>query len=777
MSDNAIAVSELFSTVKTQAAAKYVKDRLATLKKQGFSADESSDEFNSECALLHRVSQFDMSVYPDYSIPTHLLMYPPEHVRWDHIYDVVQVIESLRHVKGSLAGEHIKLDPFQVLIVLCMLGPEDPETGYRLVKEAVLTMSRKNAKDLALDTPIPTPSGWATMGDIQVGDYVLGSDGLPVRVTAVSEIFHGNACYDVHFSDGTVITAGEGHLWTTSHRETPTGAVERVWAACGDYQAVCTTRQLYDSLTVPRRDGSVENNHHIVMPYRRETVEITNCIPVQSVPTKCIAVDAPDSLFLAGRGGIPTHNTTLIAGIVTALMVLPKASYGMEGQELYVGASDRKQAGITFGIVNKFILQDRDLGIAGLFKIIPSSKHMTHKVTLTEFEVLSSDAYRSHGLNPAMVIFDEAGNVPAAAASEFIDVLTSGYGAQAEPLTAYMSTQAPSDVHIFSQIVDRCKRINAGEEAGPEVAGFIFETPEQLGKEKLDPHDERYWYLANPGIGTIVGWEDMRKASRDAKALPSKEAKFRNLRLNQRANPYSPFITKSAWMKCGGPLDYDLLYGQKAYLALDLSSVLDLTCLTLTFEPDENGLIAVLPFFFMPSEGLKERQDNDKVPYLMWADQGFLDTSSHKTIDQDIVAGQVEVCLENFDVQGFGCDRWRMKDTQKAMRERGLGSYADNEEFMFSIGQGFKDANMCVEALERAVAEEKLRHGDHPVLTWCVSNTVTVSDPANNRKFDKAKSYGRIDGTVTLAMSLRVRELLGQEDTGPSLFEEEQCLM
>lgn len=610
-----VPISELFQTTKTQAAAKYVKDRLAELEEVGLSTDESSEDFNTEYALLSRVDQFDMARYPDYSIPTHLLMHPPEHIRWDHIYDVVQVIESLRHVKGALAGQHITLDPFQVLIILCILGPEDPETGYRLVKEAVLTMSRKNAK------------------------------------------------------------------------------------------------------------------------------------------------------------------TTLIAGIVTALMVLPKESYGMAGQELYVGASDRKQAGITFGIVNKFILQDRDLGIAGLFKIIPSSKHMTHKVTLTEFEVLSSDAYRSHGLNPAMVIFDEAGNVPAAAASDFIDVLTSGYGAQAEPLTAYMSTQAPSDVHIFSQIVDRCKRINAGEEAGPEVAGFIFETPEQLGKTKLDPHDERYWYLANPGIGTIVGWEDMRKASRDAKALPSKEAKFRNLRLNQRANPYSPFITKSAWIKCGGPLVYESLYGRKAYMALDLSSVLDLTSLTLTFEPDEYGLVPVLPFFFMPSEGLKERQDNDKVPYLMWAEQGFIDISSHKTIDQDIVSGQVEVCLENFDVQGFGCDRWRMKDTQKAMRERGLGSYADNEEFMFSIGQGFKDANACVEALERAVAEEKLRHGDHPVMTWCVSNTVTVADPANNRKFDKAKSYGRIDGTVTLAMSLRVRELLGQEDTGPSSFEEEGCLM
>lgn len=610
-------MSELFPTTLSLAAQSYLQDRVAALRRAKKSTDPGKKSFSAEYALLTRALKFPFGKYPDYTCPWHLLQWPSEHMRWGHVYDVVDIIESLKHVKGALKGKYIILDPFQILILLCVFGPEHPSTRLRVVKEGLLTMGRKNAK------------------------------------------------------------------------------------------------------------------------------------------------------------------TTLIAGMSTAMMVLDKDHYGLDGGELYVGASDRPQASITFGIVNNFILQDRDLGVSTLFNITPSNKTMTHRTTLTEFRVLSSDAYRSHGLNPSLVIFDEMGNVPNPAATDFIDVLTSGFGAQREPLTLEMSTQAPADSHVFSQLVDRCKRINAGEEECSEVAGFVFETPEQLGKEKLDIHDEQYWHLANPLVlSSPELLEDMRRASREARSLPSKEARFRNLRLNQRANPYNPLITKTAWGKCSGYVDVESLYGQRCYLALDLSGVKDLTALVATFDPDEDGRIPVLPFFFMPSDGLEERQNEDKVPYVSWAEQGFIDISSHKTIDHDIIAAQIESLLGNFDVAGMGCDRWRIEDTKTALRERGLGSFADNEKFMFAIGQGYKDANACVEALERTVTEEKLNHGDHPVLTWCISNTVTTSDPAGNRKFDKAKSYGRIDGTVALAMSLRVKELLNMTpDAGPSAYENEGCLM
>jgi hypothetical protein len=73
-----------------------------------------------------------------------------------------------------------------------------------------------SGKALALDTPIPTPRGWTTMGEIQVGDEVFDENGHPNAVTAATPVMHGRPCYEVEFSDGTVIVADAEHLWRTS---------------------------------------------------------------------------------------------------------------------------------------------------------------------------------------------------------------------------------------------------------------------------------------------------------------------------------------------------------------------------------------------------------------------------------------------------------------------------------------------------------------------------------------------------------------------------------
>ncbi len=73
-------------------------------------------------------------------------------------------------------------------------------------------------KALALDTPLPTPDGWTTMGQVQIGDRLMGADGMPAAVTATSEVMHARPCYEVKFSDGAVIVADGEHRWVTHTR-------------------------------------------------------------------------------------------------------------------------------------------------------------------------------------------------------------------------------------------------------------------------------------------------------------------------------------------------------------------------------------------------------------------------------------------------------------------------------------------------------------------------------------------------------------------------------
>ena len=109
---------------------------------------------------------------------------------------------------------------------------------------------RLEGKALAVDTPIPTPSGWTTMGALQVGDEVYGPDGKPRPVVAVTEVMLGRPCYDVVFSDGEILTADASHQWRTTTK----AARKRGATASG----VVTTEEMARSLRV--RD---EVNHHI----------------------------------------------------------------------------------------------------------------------------------------------------------------------------------------------------------------------------------------------------------------------------------------------------------------------------------------------------------------------------------------------------------------------------------------------------------------------------------------------------------------------------------
>nr|WP_128617055.1 replicative DNA helicase [Mycobacterium lepraemurium] len=122
-------------------------------------------------------------------------------------------------------------------------------------------------KALALDTPLPTPTGWTTMGDVAVGDELLGDDGRPTRVVAATDVMLGRPCYGVEFSDGTVIIADAAHQWLTETRASRKSAQA---AALGynrynnqrTFAAVRTTAEIAETLRCPTQDRRL--NHSVV---------------------------------------------------------------------------------------------------------------------------------------------------------------------------------------------------------------------------------------------------------------------------------------------------------------------------------------------------------------------------------------------------------------------------------------------------------------------------------------------------------------------------------
>jgi replicative DNA helicase len=102
-------------------------------------------------------------------------------------------------------------------------------------------------KALALDTPLPTPDGWTTMGRVGVGDHLIGADGRPVRVVAATEVMHEHGCYEVCFSDGSSIVADAQHEWATSTRASRRAASERTRRFYWSAQSIKRVQDLADA--------------------------------------------------------------------------------------------------------------------------------------------------------------------------------------------------------------------------------------------------------------------------------------------------------------------------------------------------------------------------------------------------------------------------------------------------------------------------------------------------------------------------------------------------
>lgn len=145
-----------------------------------------------------------------------VFMLPDSHYDKEKADRAVAFIENLCHTKGKWAGKPFLLLPWQEQIVRDLFGIVK-EDGKRQFLTAYIEIPKKNGKQLALDTPIPTPDGWKTMGTLAVGDCVFDERGKPCYVVAKSLVDDTEQAYELVFRDGGRIVAGERHLWDVEY--------------------------------------------------------------------------------------------------------------------------------------------------------------------------------------------------------------------------------------------------------------------------------------------------------------------------------------------------------------------------------------------------------------------------------------------------------------------------------------------------------------------------------------------------------------------------------
>ncbi len=209
---------------------------------------------------------------------------------------------------------------------------DDLTNGLHAGQMIIVAARPAMGKALALDTPLPTPTGWTTMGAVAVGDLLLDATGRPTRVVAATEVMIGRPCFELTFSDGASIVADEQHQWRTStlleggrHRRDGANPVSgrhrRFVSVVARHRAAVESEETgARTRTTAQLAASLEQVHTIALP-DGGAVKIEGVRRVPGVPVRCVQVDNDEHLYLAGPTSIPTHNSTLALDLCRAASI------------------------------------------------------------------------------------------------------------------------------------------------------------------------------------------------------------------------------------------------------------------------------------------------------------------------------------------------------------------------------------------------------------------------------------------------------------------------
>jgi phage terminase large subunit-like protein len=480
--------------------------------------------------------------------------------------------------------------------------------------------------------------------------------------------------------------------------------------------------------SLPCTSGFLAGTKFQVRPWQRDFIEAvyrTDADGKRLVRT---------ALLSMARGN---GKTGLAACLALAHLCGPEA---VTRGEVYSAANDRWQAGRIFSEMVAMV--ENTPWLAARVAIRRGVKELEDiGGTKSFYAALSRESGTKHGLSPTCVIYDEYGQT---GTPDLYDALQTAMGKQPDPLMLVISTQAPTDQSPLSTLIDHGLRCQNGEIQDSSFHLVLYAAP-----MTADIYSPDTWLMANPALSDFRSYDDIVRLAHQARHMPASENAFRNLVLNQRIAATSQFITASAWAACGSRSSPGNSASRPCFAGLDLAASRDLTALVLVFGDDKTGY-DVLPFFWLPGDDLLERGEADRVPYDLWRRQGRLLTVPGKTMDPEFVARKLAELHAQYDIKMLGYDRWRVEDLKRELGKVGT------DIPLLPHGQGYKDFSHAVNELERCVVAGKLRHGGHPILQWCVLNARTTQDAAGNRKLDKSKSTGRIDGAVALAMALSV---------------------
>jgi phage terminase large subunit-like protein len=340
------------------------------------------------------------------------------------------------------------------------------------------------------------------------------------------------------------------------------------------------------------------------------------------------------------------------------------------------------------------------------------------------------------GLTPSLWIADEAAEYR----GRFLSKLTSSMAKRREALGVIISTPADTPDNIYGEKISHAEAVLRGEVLDDSTVAMLYGID-----ETDDTDDEEAWPKANPNM---QHGQPARKSLREqylqSKTTPMGRAEFARYHCCRMAAVSEGWLDMQFWPG-GQDIDWAQLRGREAYCGIDLSKSQDLSALVVAV-PLDDGRVALRGHYWWPSENVRQRELDYRLPVRNWAHSGKIQLTEGPAISYSaILEVLVAVCAE-FSVQTVAIDSWGDAMFAEMALERRVP--------LKTYSQGIATMGPGCALWQQLWMDRKIVIGDDPVLRNACTRAIPIRDSNGNVKVNKAKRVHVIDPLVASIMAV-----------------------
>lgn len=360
-------------------------------------------------------------------------------------------------------------------------------------------------------------------------------------------------------------------------------------------------------------------------------------------------------------------------------------------------------------------------------------------LTKSIIKVVSADASKLDGLNVSCAIIDE---YHAAQNNDVSDVLTSAVGMRTQPLIIYITTAGFDLTSPCYTMRNTCVELLYGKIKDDSLAAFIYELD-----ENDDIEDEKNWIKAQPNLDLTVTKSAIQSDLTKAKNNPSLMTNFKTKILNKWcASAVGEWIPNEVLLKDSQKVNLEDWKDYTCYVGLDLSSVSDITAISILLFDNINQKYLFKNYYFLPQSALQESSNREK--YRVWSEQDYLFLTSGNVVDYEYVLNLIQRINKIVQIEAIAYDSWQSTALIIKLTELGYNC----QPFSQSTGS----MNRPTRHLEMIARNGHLILDDNPITRWMFANVELREDYNNNVKPIKMNknSENKIDGVAAICDAL-----------------------